>query len=78
MRWVLQNFMWWVVTDDRRLGGVLLRGDKFRKKVLEQVAGSLYLSCVEADGSPKPHDGPEQSAVPEESGEWEDKSLRTS
>lgn len=38
------------------IGGVfLLRGDKFRKKVLEQVAGGLYLSCVEVNGSPKPH-----------------------
>lgn len=55
-----------------------MRGDKLRKKVLEQVAGSLYLSCVEVNGSPKPHNVPEQSAVPEEPGEWEDKSLCTS
>jgi len=31
----------------------LLRDDKFRKKMLEEVAGSIYHSCIEINGSQK-------------------------
>jgi len=57
------------------VGVFFLRGDKFRKKVLEQVAGRLYLSCVELSGSLKPHNPPEQSVVPEEPEEWDDELI---